>query len=81
MFSVVAEVSSHQSHKEDFETSQKNYSPLLRPFFNISIICLKFAIKLASLLLGQSSCFKQPKLYFVFRVPLTWQHLICSKKQ
>lgn len=45
-------------------------SPVSPVFRNISIICLKFAIKLIYLLLGQSRLFYEPNLHFVFVTPL-----------
>lgn len=41
-----------------------------RVFFNFSIICLKFGIKLVPLLSGQSSLFDDPNLNFLFMGPL-----------
>lgn len=46
-------------------------SQLLPAFFNISIISLKFAIKLVSLLSGRSSLFNEEHLHFVVMAPST----------
>lgn len=56
---------SHQSHEQGCVTSLRNFQNVTAGLFVLS-----FAIKLASLLPGQSSLFKnEPNFYWVFKAP------------